>query len=44
MLQAKERVEKQKQLTGNRQTFRKIPKVDPQEFHEPRDYNELYLS
>ena len=44
VLQAKERVEKQKQLQELDQTFRRIPKVEPQEFHEPLDYNELYLS
>ena len=42
MLRAKERAQKQMQLRAIDETFRKIPKVDPQEFDEPRDYEDLY--
>ena len=44
VMMAKERAAKQRQLKQINETFRAIPKAEPQDFHETRDYEELHVN
>ena len=44
VMMAKERAAKQNQLKQINETFRAIPKTDPQEFHEVLDYEDLHVN